>query len=197
MPIAVTVGALLIAMVFGVMPARENATKAETRAAQASTEKVADLEARIAALEAALTPAEGEENAAPPTRDEINLIVKGLVNQTGRVSRLQDQVEGIIGGDIASAPDPRVEVEFGLAKRALVNLTRRINGMKDIVETTEALPRDVDQLSLRISNVESAVTQIHRRVRALQANPEAASEEKLDEVVSQLEEALSLLRGDR
>ena len=191
-PLAVTAGALLVAFVFGVMPAQENANRQETRAAQATTDTISELEARIAALEAAQTPEGGEGADAPVTRAEVDMIVKGLVNQTGRVSRLRDQVNGMLGGEVPVAANPRISEEIRLAKRALVNLTRRINATNAIVETTQALPADVDQLMLRMSNVESAVTQLHRRIRAAQADSDAPDDQNLEEVAAQLEEILLL-----
>lgn len=195
-PVAVTVMALLVAVVFGIMPARENASQADARVSKAAGEKVAALEERVLALEAALAPAGGVSDT-PPTREEVTLIVKGLINQTGRVSRLQDQVEGITEGRVAVADNPRIVTEISLIKRGLVNLTRRINAMGDTLDTTAALPQVVDRLNLRMSNAENAVTQLHRRIRSLQAGSAAPGDENLDGVATQLEEILLLLQASR
>jgi len=193
-PITVTIMAIFVAGLFALAPVRDNANRNAERAAAVASDQISTLEARIATLEAAANPADG----ADPLRAELDLIIKGLVNQTGRVSRLQDTVEAFGTASAGLANNDRIEAEIALAKRGLSNLTRRINTLSDQMTAFDGLPQKVDQLTVQMSNVERAITQVNRRVQDLRNTsvtaPQAGDNERLDAVAAQLQDILVILQ---
>lgn len=179
LPIIVSLTALVIAVFVGLVPVWQQNQREAARAPSSGTVALVDLEGlsdRIAALEAAAAAAPQPAQTAPQEMDpalraEIDLIVKGLVNQTGRVSRLQDAVESLQA--VSGQVPPVVSDEISLAKRGLVNLTRRINTMQDRLEPLAPMPASVDRLGVQMSNVERAVTRLNLKLKEVREAPAA------------------------
>lgn len=181
LPLLISAGALAVAIYIGFIPVRQNASgpTAETLALV----DLGALEDRIAALETAPTtegaaPAipEGADNAR--LRQEIDLIVRGLANQTGRVSRLKATVEGFTNEAGQIEPNARVMDEIALAKRGLSNLTRRINDLSNQLDALETAAADITRLQQQMENVDRAFSR-------LAANGNAARQER-EAIMAQL-----------
>ena len=212
LPIIVSCAALAIAVIVGLIPVWQQNQREAAPAAPAGTVALVDLaalderikaleeSAATAATEAPEEPAPVEEPAGmdPALRAELDLIVKGLVNQTGRVSRLQDEVAALTA---ASGEVPQlVTDEISLAKRGLVNLTRRINEMDDGIEPLASAPKDIDRLNVQMSNVERAVTRLNLKLNQIGSagapTDAGLSGDELSEISTQLEAILTKLSAN-
>ena len=172
LPIGISVGALALATYFGLLPVMQNSTDTSS----AASTDIAALEDRINALEANATGPvasndipEGADNAR--LRQEIDLIVRGLSNQTGRVSRLRDVVEGITDEGGQLIPSALVLDEIALAKRGLANLTRRINELTDRMDALDTAAADITRLQQQMALVDRALARVA-------ANTNAARDER-------------------
>ncbi|MEL6640516.1 MAG: hypothetical protein AAFP98_04255 [Pseudomonadota bacterium] len=181
LPLLISAGALAIAVYIGFIPVRQSAggTSAETVALV----DIGALEDRIAALEAAPAPEaavpaaaaveipEGADNAR--LRQEIDLIVRGLANQTGRVSRLKATVEGFTNDAGQIEPSARVMDEIALAKRGLSNLTRRINDLSNKLDALDTAAADITRLQQQMANVDRAFSRLAAKGNAASQEREA------------------------
>jgi len=157
LPIGISVVALVVATMIGLVPVMQDRAR-ETQTSDAGS---AALEARIEAIEAAASAPTAAPVAAAADipanatnarlRQEIDLITRGLANQTGRVSRLKSTVEGIVDENGQLMTPQRVNDEIALAKRGLSNLTRRINELNDQMAALETAAADIDRLEQQMS----------------------------------------------
>ncbi|WP_341367671.1 hypothetical protein [Yoonia sp. BS5-3] len=160
LPLGISAAALIVATYIGFVPLMQRDRSDNSAPAQ----EIAGLQDRISALEANATgPAsndmpEGADNAR--LRQEIDLIVRGLGNQTGRISRLQDAVEGITTENGQIAPSTLVMDEIALAKRGLVNLTGRINALSERMDALDTAAADIARLQQQMGNVDRALARL-------------------------------------
>lgn len=175
LPIAISGTALLVATIIGIVPVVQN-SRGDT---EADARTIAALQDRLAALENGNgAPAAGAASDIPENagnarlRQEIDLITKGLANQTGRVSRLKSSVEGIVDDSGALIPSTRVMDEIALAKRGLANLTRRINALEDRMEMLDSAAGDIARLQQQMANVDQAFLRISKNARDAKAERE-------------------------
>ncbi|WP_342075016.1 hypothetical protein [Yoonia sp. SS1-5] len=167
LPLVVSAVALAVATVIGIVPVVQDNRRADDRAV--ALVDVSSLEERVASLENAPPPEVGSSIADIPEnagnarlRQEIDLITRGLANQTGRVSRLKTTVEGIVDENGALVPSPLVSDEIALAKRGLANLTRRINALEDRFDALETAAADITRLQQQMANVDRAFMRLAR-----------------------------------
>ena len=168
LPVIVSVVALILATYLGFIPIRQNASTS----ASASVAEITALKDRISALEAASegqAPAvasipAGADNAR--LRQEIDLITRGLGNQTGRVSRIKKVVEGITDDAGRALPAATTLDEIALAKRGLVNLTRRINALSDRMDALDTAADDIVRLQQQMAIVDRAFARVAAKSNA-------------------------------
>ena len=230
LPLAVSGAALVLVIIIGLIPilsSDEDTGTSEAAIPEAVSDQIAALESRVAALESTGNPAETD----PALRAEINQIVRGLVNQTSRISALKKQLVPVTdwidqnGGperlaqemalvnqafikqtarmsqlrsnlaplttwvDENGGPD-RLSQEMSLINQALLRLTGRITALDKELQPLPDTVAAVDRLALQVENLESAVTQLHRRVREKPSSVDPASintiEAKLDTIIDAL-----------
>ena len=177
LPLAVSAVALASATYIGFVPLfQKSAQSADTGVSGSSG--IDAFEERLAALETGLVENTGSAAADIPEgadnarlRQEIDLITRGLANQTGRISRLKGVVEGITDDSGQIVPARRVMDEVALAKRGLVNLTTRVNALSDRLENLDTAAADITRLQHQMANVDRAFAR-------LAANANAAREER-------------------
>lgn len=172
LPLGISAAALVLATIIGLVPILEDNDNGADTGSQAAND-IAALEERINALEASGSVAsdvpEGADNAR--LRQEIDLIVRGLSNQTGRVSRLKDVVEGITDDRGQPVPAALVLDEIALAKRGLANLTRRVNELTDRMDALDTAAADIARLQQQMAIVDRAFARVA-------ANSNAARDER-------------------
>lgn len=219
LPLGISAAALALATIIGIVPYLQDDDSGSNTSSQ-STGDIAALEARISALEANASETgsaatnsipEGADNAR--LRQEIDLIVRGLSNQTGRVSRLKDVVEGITDDNGQLLPAPLVLDEIALAKRGLVNLTRRINDLSDRMDALDTAAADIARLQQQMAIVDRAFARVATNANtasderaalmsALSAgtgdtttptSAQASGAQDLDEIAAKLDAILQLL----
>ena len=160
LPILVTAGALILVIIIGWIPVSQQNDTESTPAS--GSDETASLLQRIEALEAAA----GQTGAGSPEipenadngrlRQEIDLINRGLANQTGRVSRIKKQLEAVVDDGGQAIPSARAMDEIALIKRALVNLTKRLNAMDDQFASLTDAAADIDRLQQQMANADRA-----------------------------------------
>ncbi len=194
-PLFITAMALLLALAVGLVPVLKSGND-QTTNQQASRATIAALEARIAALESASTGL-GDGAISPVLRAELDLIAKGLLNQTGRVSRLKKQVETVESeGDTM---DPALRAELDLIAKGLLNQTGRVSRLKKRVETVEsegdamgpALRAELDLIAKGLLNQTGRVSALKKNVAALSSLPGMV--ERIDLQVTNLNTAVGRL----
>ncbi|MEO9896814.1 MAG: hypothetical protein ABJD13_11690 [Paracoccaceae bacterium] len=167
LPLGISAAALALATLIGIIPILEDNDNVSDTGSQSSND-IAALEERINALEASglgTDPIpEGVEN--PRLRQEIDLIVRGLGNQTGRVSRLKSVVEGITDDNGQLVPAALVLDEIALAKRGLSNLTRRINEVTDRMDALDTAAADIARLQQQMAIVNRAFGRVAANANA-------------------------------
>jgi chromosome segregation ATPase len=157
LPLVISGVALLIATLIGLVPLYQDDGNASPQLAN----DLSTIEDRLAALEREVGTTSSTE--IPPNADnqrlrqEIDLITRGLGNQTGRVSRLKDAVEGIVDANGQVIAPQRVLDEIALAKRGLSNLTRRINNLAQRLDTLDTASADIARLQQQMVNVDRAM----------------------------------------
>lgn len=172
LPLVISIAALIIATFIGLVPVMQNRERA---APQASTD-FSSIEDRIAALE---TTEPATVANIPPNADnarlrqEIDLITRGLGNQTGRISRLKSVVDGIVDPNGQVIAPTRVMDEIALAKRGLSNLTRRINAIEDRLDALDSAAADIARLQQQMAIVDTAMGRLAR-------NSNLAKDERAD-----------------
>lgn len=191
LPVIITAFALLLAVAVGLVPLMDAAD--EPANGQSGTkDEVAALEARLTALEAAGT--DGNGGMSPALRAELDLISKGLLNQTGRVSRLKKQIAA--PGEDGDAMDPALRGEIDLIAKGLLNQTGRVSTLKKQVQSLSTLPGQVKRIDLEVINLTKAVSQLHRRLRNMTPEGPPAADE-LTELRSYLSEVQTQVDGVR
>lgn len=180
LPLLISAVALAVAVYIGFVPLRQSQSNTSEPVALVSLSSLND---RIAALEAAPAavpiPAatqapdipEGADNAR--LRQEIDLIVRGLSNQTGRVSRLKATVEGITDDNGQLLAPARVMDEIALAKRGLANLTRRINELSSQMDALDTAAADITRLQQQMANVDRAFARLARNANEARTERES------------------------
>ncbi|MEP1538802.1 MAG: hypothetical protein ABJQ34_09200 [Paracoccaceae bacterium] len=214
LPLGISAAALALATLIGIIPILEDNDNVSDTGSQSSND-IAALEERINALEASglgtdAIP-EGVENAR--LRQEIDLIVRGLGNQTGRVSRLKGVVEGITDDNGQLVPAALVLDEIALAKRGLSNLTRRINEVTDRMDALDTAAADIARLQQQMAIVNRAFGRVAANANAarddratlmsaltalsadaeLTARAPASDTANLEEIASKLDDILQRL----
>ncbi|MEO9826079.1 MAG: hypothetical protein ABJF50_16860 [Paracoccaceae bacterium] len=214
LPLGISAAALALATLIGIIPILEDNDSVSDTGSQSSND-IAALEERINALEASglgtdAIP-EGVENAR--LRQEIDLIVRGLGNQTGRVSRLKGVVEGITDDNGQLVPAALVLDEIALAKRGLSNLTRRINEVTDRMDALDTAAADIARLQQQMAIVNRAFGRVAANANAarddratlmsaltalsadaeLTARAPASDTANLEEIASKLDDILQRL----
>lgn len=127
------------------------------------------FEERLAALEAAVAnEGTAQDPEIPRLRQEIGFINKGLLNQTGRVSRLIDRVDAAVTPDGTPIISERLRSELTLINRGLANLTRRINELDDRLDGLDSAATDIARLQMQMSNVDTAFLKVSGKIRQLQ-----------------------------
>ncbi|MEP1699424.1 MAG: hypothetical protein ABJJ69_23075 [Paracoccaceae bacterium] len=214
LPLGISAAALALATLIGIIPILEDNDSVSDTGSQSSSD-IAALEERINALEASGLGtdaiAEGVEN--PRLRQEIDLIVRGLGNQTGRVSRLKSVVEGITDDNGQLVPAALVLDEIALAKRGLSNLTRRINEVADRMDALDTAAADIARLQQQMAIVNRAFGRVTANANAarddratlmsaltalsadaeLTARAPASDTANLEEIASKLDDILQRL----
>ncbi|MET1416422.1 hypothetical protein ABVF61_29420 [Roseibium sp. HPY-6] len=203
-PVAISASALVMATAIGLVPVLRSPDDATLNAEAALERRVAQLEEKIAQLESTSEPVDPatKEEIDPALRAEINQIVKGLVNQTGRVSRLKKDVAPLLAwGDTPPVPE-RIEQQIKLINTAFLKQTSRIKSLEQQVMPVSGNSAAVERISLQVKNLESAVTQLHKRIRKLSADLEAStadqdtlSPETLQSIETKLEDILKSVRA--
>lgn len=203
-PVAISVSALVVATAIGLVPVLRSPDDGTLKADAALEQRVSELEKKVAELAGASPPSDPEagKGVDPALRAEIDQIVKGLVNQTGRISRLKKDVAPILAwGDTPPVPD-RIEQQIKLINTAFLKQTGRIKALEQEVAPVSGNSAAVDRISLQVKNLESAVTQLHKRLRKLSAELEASaanqdtlSPETLQSIETKLEDILKSVRA--
>ena len=168
-PIFISTCALILVTLIGLIPVYQKAgSQPEQATGQADN---AALVQRVEALEraageTAVEPAEIPVNASNGRlRQEIDLINRGLANQTGRVSGIKKRLEGVVDEGGQLMPSKRVMDEIALVKRALVNLTKRINSVDDQLESLQTAAVDIDRLQQQMANADRAFIRLSGSLR--------------------------------
>jgi DNA repair exonuclease SbcCD ATPase subunit len=170
-PLVISAAALVLATGVGLVPVLRTADKVPSSTQAALDQRLTTLEGKIENLTA--NRAETEDNQPkvidPALRAELDQIVKGLVNQTGRVSRLKKDISPILAwGKTPPVPD-RIEQQITLINQALLRQTGRIRSLQSDVARVEGIKADAERMILQIKNLESAVKQLHKRITGLSA----------------------------
>ncbi len=167
LPLAVTGGALALAVVVGLVPVLSSSGDGDP--ALYPADAVAALEARIAALESAGPAEAGTSELDPRLRQEIDLIVKGLVNQTGRISGLKAQLEPVTAWLDAYGGPTRLDQDLALINKALLNQTRRVSGLKAELAAVNAWSAagGPDRLAQELALINKALLNQTARISAL------------------------------
>ena len=217
-PVAISAAALVVATAIGLVPVLRSDDSSPSSTEAGLQRRVADLEAKVFALEAASqTPDTGQQQGIDPAlRAEIDQIVKGLVNQTGRISRLKKELAPVLAwGDTPPVPErveqqiklidrallkqtgriktlqqdvapivawgdtppvpKRVEQQISLIDKALLKQTGRIKTLQNDIAPVTRNTSAIDRLSLQVKNLESAVTQLHKRIRKVSDDLESSA----------------------
>ena len=203
-PVAISVSALVVATAIGLVPVLRSPDDGTSKAEAALEQRVSELEKKVAELEDASPPSDPEagKGVDPALRAEIDQIVKGLVNQTGRISRLKKDVAPMLAWrDTPPVPD-RIEQQIKLINTAFLKQTGRIKALEQEIAPVSGNSAAVDRISLQVKNLESAVTQLHKRLRKLSAELEASaanqdtlSPETLQSIETKLEDILNSVRA--
>ncbi len=161
LPIGISVAALVVVTIIGLVPVLQS----NDREVATDVADVTVLEERLAALEAGATdlnPATDiPENASNARlRQEIDLLTRGLGNQTGRVSRLKASLEGVVDEGGNPIPSSRVRAELDLASRGLANLTRRINELSDRMDALDTAAADIARLQQQMALADQAFARL-------------------------------------
>lgn len=168
LPIIITAFALLLALLVGLVPVLNADNEPSADRQSGDKAELAALDARLTALEAAAT--DGNGAISPALRAELDLISKGLLNQTGRISRLK---KGIAApDDDGGTMEPALREELDLIAKGLLNQTGRVSALKKQVQSLSALPGQLKRIDLEVINLTKAVGNLHQRFRNM--TPESA-----------------------
>jgi hypothetical protein len=165
-PLVISAAALVLATGVGLVPVLRTADQVPSSTQAALDQRLTTLEGKIESLLAnrPQTADNQPKDINPDLRAELDQIVKGLVNQTGRVSRLKKDVSPILAwGDTPPVSD-RTEQQIKLINQALLKQTGRIRTLQDDVVSVRENKAAVDRMALQIENLESAVRQLHKRI---------------------------------
>ncbi|MEO1293456.1 MAG: hypothetical protein AAFV62_11610 [Pseudomonadota bacterium] len=187
LPIAATAVGLVVAVLLATAPMR-GGSNAPIAAAQAQTAEtaeqaqiIADLTARIEALEAANTG--GGTGGLDENR--VALQINNLQTATARnFSRLNAVRDGLA----APGQLDRIEARLSLAERAVV---RNLGRIRAAASAPAAAPPAGGDVATRLSNVEKAVLQNYRRTQNNTAP--AADTSALERALSDLENKVDIL----
>lgn len=177
-PLAISLVALVLATIVGLIPVLRSADDVPADPYAALEQRLTLLEGRLETLGNGTSGPENTQSSGidPTLRAELDQIVTGLVNQTGRISRLKKDVSPVLAwGDSPPVPD-RIEQQLTLINNALLKQTARIRVLQKSVAPVEQNRTDLDRIALQIKNLESAVKQLHKRVTSLSAKLNATGE---------------------
>jgi len=196
LPLIISALALLLAISIGLVPVL-NAENEQTAVRQSGSEdELAALNERLAALESAALNSGGE--ISPTLRAELDLIGKGLLNQTGRVSRLKKQIATPAGGSDGISPALRAELD--LIGKGLLNQTGRVSRLKkqiaipgnsDAIGMSPELRAELDLMAKGLLNQTSRVSALRKQVASLASLPDTLK--RIDLEVINLTKAIGQL----
>lgn len=185
LPIAATAMGLVVAILLATAPMRGGSNtpvapaQAETAVNAEHAQMIADLTARIEALEAA------NASAGSVDADRLALQIGNLQTATARnFARLN----GVRDGLAAPGQLDRIEARLGLAERAVV---RNLGRIRAAASTPAATPPAGGDVATRLSTVEKAVLQNYRRTQASAAP--STDTRTLEHTLSDLENKVDIL----
>lgn len=176
LPIIITVLALLLAVSVGLVPVLNSENESVAVQQVDRQAELAMLDERLTALETAAT--DGGGTVGPALRAELDLIAKGLLNQTGRVSKLKKLTAPLADDSLSMSPALRAELD--LIAKGLLNQTSRVSKLKKNVSALMPLPEQLDRIDLQVINLSKAVGQLHLRFRAMTTQTPSTADELID-----------------
>lgn len=186
LPIIITAFALLLAVSVGLVPVLNAVDEPATDQQSGDKAELTALDARLTALEAAAT--DGNGAISPALRAELDLISKGLLNQTGRISRLKKEIAA--PDDDGGTMEPALREELDLIAKGLLNQTGRVSALKKQVQSLSALPGQLKRIDLEVVNLTKAVSNLHQRFRNM--TPESAP---VAGELTELRDQLTVIQG--
>lgn len=195
LPIIITVLALLLAVSVGLVPVLNSENESAAVQQVDRQAELAVLDERLTALETAAT--DGGGTVGPALRAELDLIAKGLLNQTGRVSKLKKLTAPLAGDSLSMSPALRAELD--LIAKGLLNQTGRVSKLKKLtapladgsLSMSPALRAELDLIAKGLLNQTSRVSKLKKNVSALMPLPEQL--DRIDLQVINLSKAVGQL----
>lgn len=175
LPLIVTALALLLAISVGLVPVLKSESDPEVVQTIDNGAELTALNKRLTALEAVVK--DGSGTISPELRAELDLIARGLLNQTGRVSRLKKRIEmPAADGDAISRV---LRAELDLMAKGLLNQTGRVSRLKKQVaaqgddgDTISPLLRaELDLIAKGLLNQTGRVSALKKQVASLSSLP--------------------------
>lgn len=180
LPILISAGALVLVTIVGLIPIYQQADpqasqNPETDAMAALIERIEALEGNAAKPDSVMADIPANAGNAR-LRQEIDLINKGLANQTGRVSRIKKRLETVVDEQGQAIPSSRAMDEIALIKRALVNLTKRLNKVGEQLDSLQTASTDIGRLQQQMANADRAFIRLAAASREQKQQAEAIAE---------------------